>query len=159
MQHEYHALEVLHSSGLPVPQPIARGDNTILMEYIGDLDRPAPSLVETSLSAGQARHSFDTLLKAVEDMLTLGIVHADLSAYNVLFWDNRPVIIDFPQVIDPRQNPDGWSLFARDVERLCQHFSKYGIRTNPASLAKSIWDRHSQTLDPISPQDLDPFID
>jgi RIO kinase 1 len=130
-----------------------------LMEYIGALEQPAPSLVETSLSPSQARRTFDKLVDAVERMLALSRIHADLSAYNVLFWNNEPTIIDFPQAIDPRQNPEAWPIFFRDVERLCQYFSRYGIRSSPLSLARSIWDRHTSDISPISPEELDPYIE
>lgn len=159
LQHEYTTLVNLHAAGLPVPKPIASGENTILMEYIGAIDRPAPSLMETSLSPVQARRAFDILIDAVEQMLAQGHIHADLSAYNVLYWEERPVIIDFPQAVNPRQNPDSWPIFARDVERLCQHFRRYAIQTNPAALARSIWDRHSSDLSPLTPQELDPYVE
>lgn len=155
LQHEYAALENLFSAGVPVPRPYASGENTILMEYIGDLEQPAPALVETTLSPAQARRCFEILIEAVEKMLALGVVHADLSAYNVLFWENRPVIIDFPQAINPRQNPDGWAIFSRDIERLCQHFGRYGIRHNASWLAREIWERQCQFINPLSIEELD----
>lgn len=159
LQHEYQTLQLLHAAGISVPMPVSSGENTILMEYIGEIDRPAPSLVETTLSPSQARRTFDHLIDSVERMLVQSRIHADLSAYNVLFWDNKPVIIDFPQAVDPRQNPDAWPIFARDVERLCQHFSRYGIRTKALSLAHSIWDRHSSELTPLTPQELDTYVE
>jgi RIO kinase 1 len=159
LQHEYTTLGILHAAGIPVPQPIASGENTILMEYIGNMHQPAPSLVETTLSPAQARRTFDILIDSVERMLALARIHADLSAYNVLFWEDRPTIIDFPQAVDPRQNPDSWPIFARDVERLCQYFSRYGIRPQPLSLARSIWDRHSSELTPLTPQELDSYVE
>lgn len=159
LQHEYQTLVLLHQAGVPVPRPISSGENTILMEYFGDIDHPAPSLVETTLTAEQARRSFHILIDSVEQMLALSRVHGDLSAYNVLFWDNQPTIIDFPQAVDPAQNPDAWPIFARDVERLCQHFVRYGVRTQPRKLAREIWDRHSSDLAPVSPQELDPYVE
>jgi RIO kinase 1 len=159
LQHEYNSLKTLFAAGLPVPKPFGNGENTILMEYIGDLERPAPSLMETTLSSAQARRGFEILIDAVEKMLAAGFVHADLSAYNVLYWENRPVIIDFPQVIDPRQNPDGWSIFVRDVERLCQYFNRYGIRQNALSLAREIWDRQSREISPLRIEELDIYAD
>jgi RIO kinase 1 len=159
LQHEYQTLELLHSAGVPVPKPITSGENTILMEYVGDIDRPAPSLAEISISKAQARKTFDILIDSIERMLAHSRIHADLSAYNVLFWDNKPVIIDFPQAVDPRQNPDAWPIFSRDVERICQYFSRYDIRTSAYQLARSIWDRHSKDLAPLTAQELDTYVD
>ncbi len=145
LAYEYRALGVLSDAGLPVPQPVTIGSNAILMEYIGELDMPAPALNETSLNRSQARRVFDELVDAIERMLGLGVIHADLSAYNVLFWNDRPVIIDFPQAVNPWQNKEAWDIFARDVTRICQHFTKYGIHTNPIQMARSMWDRQSPT--------------
>jgi RIO kinase 1 len=159
LQYEYQALRTLSAANLPVPHPIASGENTILMEYIGDTQHPAPALNETTLDRKEAHRIFEILMAAIESMLSFACIHADLSAYNVLYWENRPVIIDFPQAIDPRQNPDAWPIFARDVERICQHFRRYGIVTTPMAEARSIWNRYSQTLHPITAEELDPFSD
>lgn len=142
LQHEYKILQILYDAGLPVPEPVTSSDNTILMEYIGDLDHPAPNLTEITLTRQQARQVFDTLLHAVEDMLSLGKIHADLSAYNVLYWNGRPTIIDFPQAISPDENREAWDIFRRDVQRICDYFLRYGIHPNPYRLAHSIWMKH-----------------
>ena len=140
--------------GCSVPRPVTLGYNTILMEYIGDLDMPAPALNETTLNRAQARRVYDELIDAIERMLGLGWIHADLSAYNVLFWDDEPVIIDLPQAVDPWQNPEAWDIFHRDVTRLCQYFTKYGIRSNPLQMAKAMWNRQSPTP-PIDPLEIE----
>ncbi len=57
------------------------------------------------------------------------------------YWDGKFKIIDFPQAVDPRSNPDAPDLFARDVERLCQYFNRYGINRQPADLARQLWSR------------------
>jgi RIO kinase 1 len=141
LQHEFTTLQVLFDAGVPVPAPIVCGDNTILMAYIGELDQPAPTLVETSLSKAEATRTFDILINAVEKMLECGRIHADLSAYNVLFWEGKPTIIDFPQAINPYTNPEAWDIFKRDVLRLCQYFDRYGIHTHANELAQSMWDK------------------
>lgn len=156
IEHEWETLRVLHEAGLPVPAPIARGERSILMTYLGDADGPAPALAEIDLPRDQAWDTFDHLLDAVFAMLSLDRVHGDLSAYNILWWPTgrevdadaaevgerghsvragawgkdramRAIIIDFPQAIDPRLNPAARTLLARDVANLCRWAAKQGV--------------------------------
>ena len=138
---EYNTLSRLHEAGADVPRPIASNDNAILMEYLGDEKWAAPPLSSVRLRPAEARTVFDCLMRNVELMLSQEIVHGDLSAFNVLYWEGKASMIDFPQAVNPFINPDAYSLFARDVERLCQYFTRYGIATDPAALARDIWNR------------------
>ena len=142
LTHEFQTLHLLHGAGADVPRPIALGENVILMEYRGDELRGAPTLNHVRLDPAEAGRIFDRLLWNVDVMLAAGRVHGDLSAYNVLFWEGRITIIDFPQAFDPVHNPDAYALFARDVERLCQYVARYGIQTDPHALARDIWTRY-----------------
>jgi RIO kinase 1 len=110
------------------------------MEYIGEAGSPAPTLNKV-LPPEEVRPLFDRLVDNVRRMLAINLVHADLSAYNVLYWEGEVKIIDFPQVIDPLNNRRGFDLLLRDVTRLCQYFSKYGLRANPRVLAGEMWTR------------------
>ncbi len=141
VEHEYQTLEQLHAAGVPVPRPLARGHNTILMEYIGELDQPAPTLNSVSLPPAEARRVFNRLMQAVEIMLAHGRVHADLSAYNVLYWQGEPCIIDFPQAVDPAQNWDAFDIFQRDVARLCQYFAHQLPGIHASAIAGDMWRR------------------
>ena len=138
---EFETLRRLHAAGADVPEPIAHNDNAILMEYIGDETWPAPPLSSVRLQPGEAGPLFDHLIHNVEVMLSQDVVHADLSAFNVLYWEGKATIIDFPQAVNPYVNPDAYALFARDVERLCQYFARYGLAPDPAALAQDIWAR------------------
>ena len=83
---------------------------------------------------GARRGLFDALMADVERMLTVGCVHADLSAFNVLYLGNGEYrIIDFPQAVIADTHPSGYELFQRDVTRLCQYFARYG---HPRGLAR-----------------------
>jgi len=141
LMHEYQTLEILFKAGLDVPRPLAVGENTILMEYVGDVGAPAPALNEVTLAPREARRVFDRLIDNVERMLKLRRIHGDLSAYNVLYWEGEFRMIDFPQAVDPFTNRDGYDIFRRDVTRLCQHFIRYGIRSDPQQLAFEMWQR------------------
>jgi RIO kinase 1 len=142
LANEYQALEKLHASGADVPKPFTYNDNAMLMEYLGEERWAAPTLVNVTLPTKEARSLFDRLVYNVELMLAQQIVHGDLSAHNILYWDGQAKIIDFPQAVDPYINPSAFSLFSRDVQRLCQYFARYGIRTDPLELARELWTRY-----------------
>ncbi len=146
MAHEYETLRVLHAAGVSVPRPLALGDNAMLMEYVGDLNAPAPRLNQARLSRAEAQRLYTRLMEDVERMLAAGRVHADLSAYNVLYWQGEVWLIDFPQAVDPWVHPDAFPIFQRDVTRLCQFFRRYGIQSDPRALAESMWVRHCADL-------------
>lgn len=141
--HEYQTLELLHKAGADVPRPIASGPNTILMEYMGEVYSPAPTLNEVRLpSRVEARRVYERLLANVEIMLANSRIHGDLSAYNVLYWEGEFRIIDFPQAIDPRDNRSAFSIFRRDLSRLCAYFERYGIHSRPEELARGLWQKY-----------------
>ena len=140
IEHEYQALRILHQAGADVPRPISQDRNTILMEYIGETHNPAPTLNSLTLSLEEARRLFDRLIENIRIMLSHKIIHADLSAYNVLYFKGVISIIDFPQVVDPLFNPSGYTIFERDVERICQYFRQYKIFANHKKLATSMWE-------------------
>ena len=139
IEHEYQTMVSLDRGGVRVPKPIAQFENAILMEYIGKAGLPAPTLNTVTLERAEAAQLFHELMYQVERMLAHDLIHADLSAYNVLYWEGSVTIIDFPQVVDPILNPWGYILLARDIERLCQYFARYDIRANPNRLATDLW--------------------
>ncbi len=139
LNHEYETLQLLHDAGCDVPRPVAMGENVILMAYQGDEKRGAPALNQVQLDQAEASHVYERLLHNVDVMLQAGRVHGDLSAYNVLYWENEIAIIDVPQAFDPWNNPDAYPLFARDVERVCQYFARYGISQDASRLAQDLW--------------------
>lgn len=109
----------------------------------------APTLHLVALERAEAHSLFDQLLRNVEIMLSHGVVHGDLSAYNVLYCrrssseeEGEIKIIDFPQMVDPRANPDARAIFNRDVERLCQYFARFGVSANAPAIARDLWKRH-----------------
>jgi RIO kinase 1 len=142
LEAEYSTLHLLHQASADVPKPIAHNDNVILMEYVGTRDSPAPALTSVSLAKANAHAIFNRILVNLSTMLRCHIVHADFSAYNVLYWDHTFCIIDFPQAVDPRRNSDAQYFFTRDVARICQYFNHYGIHPNPSSLARSLWEQY-----------------
>lgn len=141
INHEFDTLTALHRAGADVPQPIARSQNAILMEYYGDREKAAPSLGGSALSQKQARAVFDEVLNNIELMMAHNCVHGDLSAYNILYWQGRAKIIDFPQTVDPRFNSNALSLLTRDIENVCHYFARYDLVYNGRIIAEQLWHK------------------
>lgn len=157
LMYEYTTLQTLHAAGAAVPKPYGVSGNAILMEYIGDENLPAPLLSEVRLERNEAWPLFEALIRNVELMLGLGLIHGDLSAYNILYWDGGATIIDFPQITDARTNPDARAIFDRDVRRLCEYFARYGVQRNPDGLANALWSRFWQVAEADVLADLSRF--
>ncbi|MBI3538209.1 MAG: hypothetical protein HY070_11720 [Chloroflexi bacterium] len=141
LENEYGILRALHSAGADVPQPFASGENAMLIEYIGEEGAPAPPLNRVRLERAEAKNLFERLMHNVQVMLAHDCVHGDLSGFNVLYWEGDIWIIDFPQAVNPFKNPHAFKLLTRDLERLCDHFARYGIRAEARALARELWKK------------------
>ncbi|MCC7358308.1 MAG: hypothetical protein IT317_02455 [Anaerolineales bacterium] len=142
LEYEYQTMKRLHAAGIDVPRPLKHGENALLMEYVGDEVMPAPALSQATVALTDAPRLFGRMLDNIEAMLAAQVVHGDLSAYNVLYWQGRLHIIDFPQVVDPHHNPDAYAIFGRDVERICQYFDRLGVGSQPGRIARDLWHKH-----------------
>lgn len=142
MYHEYETLRALFRAGADVPKPVRLSDRVLLMEYIGDEEMAAPKLQEVQLNRDEAHLIFDRVLGNIELFLGEELVHADLSAYNVLYWDGAIRIIDFPQAVDPRKNRNARDLLLRDVTNICTYFRRWGVESDPTAFVNSLWRRY-----------------
>lgn len=155
--HEFKTMHILYEAGVDIPQPLASSENTILMGYVGDEYTSAPALNEVSLSSSEARPLFQRVMHNIELMLSHNRIHADLSAYNILYWAGEITLIDFPQAINPDENTDSYRIFFRDVTRVCEYFSRQGVKSDPFSLARKMWQARGRELRPaLDPHFLDP---
>jgi RIO kinase 1 len=136
---EWDTLRALHAAGVAVPQPIASTDDAILMTYVGDEDVAAPQLHRHRPDPAEAHELFDQLVRAVERMLYVNVIHGDLSPFNVLVWDGRATVIDLPQAVDPRKNRHARTLLERDVARISDHFERFGVRSDARRIAGDLW--------------------
>ena len=119
---EVEAIGKLRAAGVRVPEPHTYVDGVLVMEFVQDgHGNPAPRLADHRHAPGEARALFQHLLGEVVKMLHAGVVHGDLSDFNVLLGPDGPVIIDFPQAVDPAFNQNARKLLIRDVDNL-QHF-------------------------------------
>ena len=155
--YEFQTLEILHQAGADVPRPYALEKNAILMEYIGDMDLAAPTLNSVSLEPEEVKPLFERVLRDIDLLLTHRRIHGDLSAYNILYWEGDITMIDFPQVVQPDSNPAAWSIFLRDITRICQYFASQGLRRDPRRLAADLWTSHGhRIMREVHPSQLDP---
>lgn len=127
-QAEWSALVDLWSSGVPVPYPVQIDEREILMELVVDDDgSPAPRLAATRPDRDQLEHWFEQLRSALIVLCGKGIVHGDLSAYNILAGGDGIVLIDLPQVLDLIANPNGTDFLHRDCVNVCTWFCSKGL--------------------------------
>lgn len=136
---EYRTQTQLYQSGADVPEPIGHQGNTIMMAYIGDEYGPAPTLSEIELPATEAQPLFERTMKNVAMMLDNHLIHGDLSAYNILYWEGDICIIDFPQMVEARHNPHAFELLKRDIQRVCEYYGRFGVQANYEQLTLDLW--------------------
>jgi RIO kinase 1 len=138
---EAEALRRLAGTGADIPRLIASSGNALLMEYIGDASSPAPQLRSVRLDAATANVVWERLVWNIETFLANNVVHGDLSPYNVLWWEDEIRIIDFPQQVDPRKNPNAEDLLRRDLGVLATHFRRFGVDVDAEAIVDDLWMR------------------
>jgi RIO kinase 1 len=143
LMYEFTTLQTLHAAGAAVPKPYAVNENSIIMGYCGDEHSAAHTLNEVRLEADEARRLFYEVLDNIELMLQHDLVHGDLSAYNILYWEGAITIIDFPQVVNPHTSSHAQMIFQRDVTRVCEYFASQGVESDPQGIARRLWKRYA----------------
>ncbi len=138
---EYETMCLLYDAGAYVPMPYAHTGSAILMTYVGDGEAAAPMLREVKFDSGTARRAYNAIMRNIELFLSENLVHGDLSAFNILYWDDEIQIIDFPQSVDARTNPNAYSLLERDIGNVGLYFSKYDLHTDSSQIAGRLWSR------------------
>lgn len=137
---EVDALYRLADAGVRVPQPYGCFDGVLLMELITDEDgQVAPRLNDVSMSAELALEDHATVMKYVMQMLCAGLVHGDLSEFNVLVDEYGPVIIDLPQAVDAAGNNHAKWMLERDVNSITDYYAQFAPQLKGSQYAKEIW--------------------
>ena len=137
---EVDALHRLAAAGVRVPRPYDFHEGVLLMELVTDADgEPAPRLNDIMLSEEDARRYHADLVRQVVRMLCAGIVHGDLSEYNVLVDCDGPVIIDLPQAIDAAANNNARRMLERDVANLATYFGQFAPDLLNTDYGSEIW--------------------
>jgi len=126
--HEFEVLTDLWHAGAPVPYPVSTDHTTsVLLEYLGDEAGAAPRLAEARLDRPALATAWDQLLAALQIVVEAGWVHADLSAYNVLWWREQIWLIDVPQAVDLHGSTVGYELLHRDLANVSRWFTAHGV--------------------------------
>jgi len=150
---EVDALYKLGAAGVRVPHAYGFYEGVLLMELLTDADgAPAPRLNDLELSEQQARAFHAMLIKQVVLMLCAGVVHGDLSEFNILVDSDGPVIIDLPQAVDAAANNNASRILGRDVANLANYFGQFAPDLLTTQYGKEIWALYqSGELTPDTP--------
>jgi RIO kinase 1 len=142
---EVDALYQLVAAGVRVPQPIGYFDGVLVMELVADADgNPAPRLGEVELSPETAREYHAALIRDVVRMLSLGLIHGDLSEFNVLVAPDGPVIIDLPQAVNAAGNNAALAMLERDVNNLRSSLGRFAPELLATEFAREMWSLFEQ---------------
>jgi RIO kinase 1 len=167
IEQEFNTLCLLHAAGGDVPRPVAcavggnlleytgepvpwrrRGlgqpANAILMHFVGDEEVPAPHLQHAPMTRAEAHPLFERIMRNISLWLSHNLVHGDLSAFNILYWQGQITVIDFPQAVDARVNHNAEFLLHRDIENVCRFFARFGVHADPAAIARGLWRRYME---------------
>jgi RIO kinase 1 len=142
LMHEHTTLQRLHKLGAAVPQPFAAADNAILMGYIGNDLMAGPTLNTVELEPNEAEALFVEVIRNIELMLQNDLIHGDLSAYNILYWEGEITLIDFPQVTNSQTNSEAQFILDRDITRVCEYFAAQGVDCEAATIMNDLWEQY-----------------
>ena len=137
---EWGTMRRLYDAGAAIPQPLHSVEGAIVMEYLGDEQRPAKRLIDVRPPREECVRHLDRLLSNIRLWLRENCIHGDLSPYNILYWRGEVVVIDFPQSCDPRFNRNAEEFLRRDVHNVCERFAHYGVRVDGEAFATRLWN-------------------
>ncbi|MBN2864907.1 MAG: serine protein kinase RIO [Thiotrichales bacterium] len=137
---EVDALYTLANAGVRVPQPYGCFDGVLIMELITDDNGDvAPRLNDVDMSAEQAIEDHTEMMENIKLMLCAGLIHGDLSEFNVLVDDYGPVVIDLPQAVDAAANNNAKRMLTRDINNMTNYYSQYAPELKQTQYAKEMW--------------------
>jgi len=137
---EVDALYLLANAGIRVPKPYGCFDGVLLMELVTDGDgHVAPRLGDVAMDQEQALEDHALVMQYVVMMLCAGIVHGDLSEFNVLVDDYGPVIIDLPQAVNASANNNAQAMLTRDVNNMTTYYGQFAPELLGTKYAEEIW--------------------
>ena len=138
---EVDALYRLQAAGVRVPKPYGYFNDVLLMELVvGSDGHPAPRLGEIDLSPEKAREYHEFLIRQIVRMLDIGLIHGDLSEFNVLVDSDGPVIIDLPQVVNAAGNNGALAMLERDVNNIRGALGRFAPELLATEFAREMWD-------------------
>ena len=139
VQEEFRQMKHLYGHGVNVPLAIAVNGISLVMEFIGDENgNPAPRISDLKMEEDEAEEAFRQSVENLKLIVKSGRVHGDYSTFNILWQDEKAVVIDFPQVIESKNNRNANALLERDVQSLCKSFRKQGVNTNEVNVLREV---------------------
>ncbi len=150
---EVDALYRLAAAGVRVPKPYNFFEGVLLMELVADADgNAAPRLADVPYTAEAARAHHARLLQEVQRMLCAGVVHGDLSEFNILLAEDGPVVIDLPQAVDAAGNQHAPRMLLRDVDNLSHFFGQFAPELLTTEYGPELWTLYQRgALQPDTP--------
>jgi RIO kinase 1 len=136
--HEHDVMRVLWDARVRVPYPVRFADDRFDMEYIGDRWEAAPTLARLRPRGRLLDAMWDQLVDNLRLVVAAGYAHGDLSAYNLLWWDDELWLIDFPQAVDIAANPMGLDFLHRDVVNITTWFGRQGLESDAEEVFASL---------------------
>ena len=139
VQEEFRQMKHLYQHGVNVPKAIAVNGISLIMEFIGDENgTPAPRISDLKMEPDEAEEAFRQSLQNLKLIVSSGRVHGDYSTFNILWHNEKAVVIDFPQVIEFKNNPNAHAFLTRDVHSLCKSFRKQGVKADEAKVLREV---------------------
>jgi RIO kinase 1 len=144
---EFDAIHRLKAAGVRVPEAFDFVEDVLVMELIrGEDGGPAPRLIDVTLEQEEASKLYHQLLREVTRMLCAGLIHGDLSDFNVLLAPDGPVIIDFPQVIDAAANRNARRILIRDVDNLTSFLARWVPDLRGKPYGQELWELYERAV-------------
>ena len=135
VQEEFRQMKHLYEYGVHVPAAIAVNGISLVMEFIGDENgTPAPRISDLKMERDEAQEAFRQSVQNLKRIVRAGRVHGDYSAFNILWLDERASVIDFPQVMEYKNNNNAEAFLRRDVHSLCKSFLKQGVKADEVKI-------------------------
>ena len=139
VQEEFSQMQLLHKYGVKVPKAIAVNGIALAMEFIGDENgNPAPRISDLKMEKAEADEAFRQSVRNLKLIVQSGRVHGDYSTFNILWHNEQAVVIDFPQVLEFKHNPNAEAFLERDVRSLCKSFMKQGVNANELNILREV---------------------
>ena len=135
---EFRQMKYLYDKGIPVPKPEANSGLVIVMQLIGNEDNAAERLSDLDLGNQEAMEAFEQSLTILRNLTAAGRVHGDFSSYNILWHEEKAILIDFPQVTEIKSNPHAKDLLRRDVTSIFKSFKKYKLNKDEGKIFRQL---------------------
>ncbi len=139
VQEEFSQMQYLYENGVSVPKAIAINGSALVMEFIGDENgHPAPRISDLKMDRDEAESAFQQAVQNLRMIVKSGRVHGDYSTFNILWHEDKAVVIDFPQVMELKQNPNAYEFLKRDVHSLCKSFGRQGVHADEVKVWREV---------------------